>query len=439
MPITITAIDALDIRFPTSLELDGSDAMTSRPDYSAAYAIVRTDHPEGLDGHGLTFSIGRGNELCVEAIRSLAPLLVGRTLESIVDDLGAFWTSIASDDQLRWVGPEKGVIHLATAALVNAVWDLYAKVEGKPLWKLLADMTPEALVRCIPFRYIGDVLTPDEALAILRRLESTRAAREAEMRAVGYPAYTTSSGWLGYPDDKVRRLCRDGVASGWTHFKLKVGRDLADDLRRVRIVREEIGPDRVLMVDANQVWDVDEAIEWMRELAPARPLWIEEPTSPDDILGHARIARALEPLGIGVATGEHAHNRVMFKQFLQADAIAFCQIDACRLGGVNEVLAVLLMAAKAGVPVCPHAGGVGLCEYVQHLSIFDYIAVSGSLDGRVVEYVDHLHEHFVDPVVIANGRYQVPLAPGYSIEIKPSSLAEYTYPDGPIWADLARG
>ena len=438
MPITITAIDALDIRFPTSLELDGSDAMTSRPDYSAAYAIVRTDHPEGLDGHGLTFSIGRGNELCVEAIRSLAPLLVGRTLESIVDDLGAFWTSIASDDQLRWVGPEKGVIHLATAALVNAVWDLYAKVEGKPLWKLLADMTPEALVRCIPFRYISDVLTPDEALVILRRLESTRAAREAEMRAVGYPAYTTSSGWLGYPDDKVRRLCREGVAAGWTHFKLKVGRDLADDLRRVRIVREEIGPDRVLMVDANQVWDVDEAIEWMRELAPARPLWIEEPTSPDDILGHARIARALEPLGIGVATGEHAHNRVMFKQFLQADAIAFCQIDACRLGGVNEVLAVLLMAAKAGVPVCPHAGGVGLCEYVQHLSIFDYIAVSGSLDGRVVEYVDHLHEHFVDPVVIANGRYQVPLTPGYSIEIKPTSLAEYTYPDGPIWADLAR-
>lgn len=439
MPITITAIDALDIRFPTSLELDGSDAMTSRPDYSAAYAIVRTDHPEGLDGHGLTFSIGRGNELCVEAIRSLAPLLVGRTLESIVDDLGAFWTSIASDDQLRWVGPEKGVIHLATAALVNAVWDLYAKVEGKPLWKLLADMTPEALVRCIPFRYISDVLTPDEALVILRRLESTRAAREAEMRAVGYPAYTTSSGWLGYPDDKVRRLCREGVAAGWTHFKLKVGRDLADDLRRVRIVREEIGPDRVLMVDANQVWDVDEAIEWMRELAPARPLWIEEPTSPDDILGHARIARALEPLGIGVATGEHAHNRVMFKQFLQADAIAFCQIDACRLGGVNEVLAVLLMAAKAGVPVCPHAGGVGLCEYVQHLSIFDYIAVSGSLDGRVVEYVDHLHEHFVDPVVIANGRYQVPLTPGYSIEIKPSSLAEHTYPDGPIWTDLTRG
>jgi len=439
MPITITAIEAHDIRFPTSLELDGSDAMTSRPDYSAAYAIVRTDHPARLAGHGLTFTIGRGNELCVEAIRSLTPLLVGRTLESLMEDLGGFWSSLAGDDQLRWVGPEKGVIHLATAALVNAVWDLSAKVEGKPLWKLLADMTPEALVRCIPFRHISDALTPDEALAILRRLEPTRAAREAEIRAIGYPAYTTSSGWLGYPDDKVRRLCREGVADGWTHFKLKVGRDLADDIRRVRIVREEIGPDRELMVDANQAWDVDQAIAWMRELAFARPLWIEEPTSPDDVLGHARIARALEPLGIGVATGEHAHNRVMFKQLLQAEAIAFCQIDACRLGGVNEVLAVLLMAAKAGVPVCPHAGGVGLCEYVQHLSIFDYIAVSGSLDGRIVEYVDHLHEHFVDPVVITGGRYQVPDSPGYSIEIKPSSLAEYAYPDGSVWSALARG
>jgi L-fuconate dehydratase len=436
VPITITDAVALDIRFPTSLELDGSDAMNERPDYSAAYVTLRTDHPDGLEGHGLTFTTGRGNELCLAAIEALAPVVVGRTLDSITDDLGAFWTSLASEQQLRWVGPEKGVIHLATAALVNAVWDLYAKVEGKPLWKLLSDMSPEALVRCIPFRYISDLLTPDEALAILRRLEPSRDAREAEMRAVGYPAYTTSSGWLGYPDDKVRRLCREGVEAGWTHFKLKVGRDLADDQRRLRIVREEIGPDRVLMVDANQVWDVDQAIDWMRDLAFARPLWIEEPTSPDDILGHARVARALEPLGIGVATGEHAQNRVMFKQFLQADAIAFCQIDSCRLGGVNEVLAVLLMAAKTSVPVCPHAGGVGLCEYVQHLSIFDYIAVSGSLDRRVVEYVDHLHEHFVDPVVIEGGRYRAPLVPGYSIEMKPASLAAYRYPDGPVWTEL---
>jgi L-fuconate dehydratase len=436
VPVTITDVVALDVRFPTSLTLDGSDAMNGRPDYSAAYVVLRTDHPDGLEGHGLTFTTGRGNELCVAGIESLRDFVLGRTLESLTADLGAFWASIAQDEQLRWLGPEKGVIHLATAAIVNAVWDLYAKVERKPLWKLLVDMTPEEVVRCIPFRFITDALTPTEALELLQRNVGTKADREAEMRAVGYPAYTTSSGWLGYPDDKVRRLCREGVAAGWTHFKLKVGRDLADDIRRARIVREEIGPDRVLMVDANQVWEVDQAIAWMTELAEFRPWWIEEPTNPDDILGHARIARALEPFGIGVATGEHGQNRVLFKQLLQARAIGFCQIDSCRLGGVNEVLAVLLMAAKFGVPVCPHAGGVGLCEYVQHLAIFDYIAVSGSLESRVVEYVDHLHEHFVDPVVIRGGRYQAPLAPGYSIEMKPSSLAEFAYPDGARWVAL---
>jgi L-fuconate dehydratase len=438
VPVTITDVVALDIRFPTSLSLDGSDAMNGRPDYSAAYVVLKTDHPDGLEGHGLTFTTGRGNELCVAAIESLRGFVQGRTLESLTADLGVFWTSIAEDEQLRWLGPEKGVIHLATAAIVNAVWDLYAKVEGKPLWKLLVDMTPEELVRCVPFHYITDAITPEEALALLRAKVATRADREAEMRAAGYPAYTTSSGWLGYPDDKVRRLCREGVAAGWTHFKLKVGRDLADDIRRARIVREEIGPERVLMVDANQVWDVDQAIAWMTELAEFRPWWIEEPTSPDDILGHARIARALEPFGIGVATGEHGQNRVLFKQLLQADAISFCQIDSCRLGGVNEIIAVLLLAAKFGVPVCPHAGGVGLCEYVQHLAMFDYIAVSGSLQDRVVEYVDHLHEHFIDPVVIRAGRYQAPLAPGYSIQMKPSSLADYAYPDGAAWVALRR-
>ncbi len=436
MPVTITDVVTHDIRFPTSLTLDGSDAMNGRPDYSAAYVVLRTDHPDGLEGHGLTFTTGRGNELCVAAIESLRGFVEGRTLESLTDDLGAFWASIAEDEQLRWLGPEKGVIHLATAAIVNAVWDLFAKVERKPLWKLLVDMTPEALVRCIPFRYITDALTPDEALELLRRNVATKGEREREMRADGFPAYTTSSGWLGYSDDKVRRLCRDGVAAGWSHFKLKVGRDLADDIRRARIVREEIGPDRTLMVDANQVWDVDQAIAWMIELADFRPWWIEEPTNPDDILGHARIARALEPFGIGVATGEHGQNRVLFKQLLQARAIGFCQIDSCRMGGVNEILAVLLMAAKFGVPVCPHAGGVGLCEYVQHLAIFDYIAVGASLRGRVVEYVDHLHEHFLDPVVIRGGRYQAPTAPGYSIEMKPASLAAYAYPDGAAWVAL---
>lgn len=435
MSITITEVVTHDVRFPTSRTLDGSDAMNEAPDYSAAYVVLRTDDPTGLEGHGMTFTTGRGNELCVAAIEALGAGLVGRTLDSLTADLGAFYHDLVSDGQLRWVGPEKGVIHLATAALVNAVWDLYAKVEGKPLWKLIVDMTPEALVAAVPFRYITDALRPDEALDLLRRQAPGKAAREAQILAAGYPAYTTSIGWLGYSDDKVRRLCREGVAAGWRHFKLKVGRDLAEDVRRAAIVREEIGADRVLMVDANQAWDVDQAIEWMGHLAPYRPWWIEEPTSPDDVLGHARIARAMEPLGIGVATGEHCQNRVMFKQLFQADAIAIAQIDSCRLGGVNEILAVLLLAAKFGVPVCPHAGGVGLCEYVQHLAIIDFIAISGTMDGRVVEYVEHLHEHFVDPVVVRDGRYLAPKAPGYSITMHEASLARFAFPDGPVWTD----
>jgi L-fuconate dehydratase len=434
VPITITEVVALDVRFPTSDSLDGSDAMNQRPDYSAAYVTLRTDDPDGLEGHGITFTTGRGNELCVAAVEALRPLVAGRTLDSITADFAAFWYELVGDGQLRWVGPEKGVIHLATAAVVNAIWDLWAKVEGKPLWKLLVDLSPEELVRVIPFRYITDALRPDEALELLRRMAPGRSAREAEIRADGYPAYTTSAGWLGYPDDKVRRLSREGVAAGWRYFKVKVGADLADDVRRVAIVREEIGPDRVLMIDANQAWDVDQAIEWTRALAPSRPWWIEEPTSPDDILGHARIAQALAPLGIKVATGEHVHNRVMFKQFLQAGAMGICQVDSCRLGGVNEVLAVLLMAAKFGVPVCPHAGGVGLCEYVQHLAMFDYIAVSGSLEDRVVEYVDHLHEHFLAPVIVREGRYVAPDAPGYSITMRDDSLARFAFPDGAAWA-----
>lgn len=433
MPRTITRVVARDVRFPTSRSLDGSDAMNEAPDYSAAYALIETDAGDGLVGHGMTFTIGRGNEVCVKAIESLAPLVLGRTLEDITADMGRFWHGLVGESQLRWVGPEKGVIHLATAALVNAIWDLWAKVEAKPVWKLLADMSPEDIVRCIDFRHITDALTPAEALAILRRQAPGRAEREREMRAHGFPAYTTSAGWLGYSDSKLRALCRDGVAQGWTHFKQKVGADIEADLRRARILREEIGPDRVLMMDANQVWEVDEAIANMHRLAECRPWWIEEPLSPDDVLGHARVAAALRPLGIGVATGEHCHNRVMFKQFLQAGAMDFCQVDACRLGGVNEVLAVLLMAAKAGVPVCPHAGGVGLCELTQHLSIFDYIAVSGSLENRVLEYVDHLHEHFVDPVTIRHGRYMPPTAPGYSAALKPGSLHAYAYPDGAAW------
>jgi L-fuconate dehydratase len=429
---TITALDVLDIRFPTSRNLDGSDAMNPDPDYSAAYVILRTDAADDLEGHGLTFTIGRGTEVVVAAVEALRPLVVGRSVEATCADMGGFWRTLTGDSQLRWIGPEKGVIHMATAAVVNAAWDLFAKREGKPLWKLLADMTPDEIVDLVDFRYLTDALSRTEALDLLGRLAPTRLDRATELEHDGYPAYTTSVGWLGYPDDKIRRLCREALAEGWTKFKLKVGLDVEDDIRRIRIVREEIGPDLMLAVDANQRWDVPVAIDWMSRLAPFEPYWIEEPTSPDDILGHAAIARGVAP--IRVATGEHVHNRVMFKQFFQARAISVCQIDACRLAGVNEVVAVLLLAAKFGVPVCPHAGGVGLCELVQHLSAFDYIAVSGSMDGRVIEYVDHLHEHFVDPVVIRGGRYLLPSRPGYSAQIRTESLARYRYPDGPEWS-----
>lgn len=428
----ITSASVHDVRFPTSRTLDGSDAMHTAPDYSAAYVVLRTDAADGLDGHGLAFTLGRGTEIVVTAINALAPLVVGRKLEEITADMRGFWRSVTGEQQLRWIGPEKGAIHLASAALLNAVWDLYAKVERKPLWKLLADMTPEQLVACIDFRYISDALTPGEAVAILERMAPGRAGREAEMLRSGYPAYTTSAGWLGYSDEKLRALCRDAVAAGWTHVKMKVGQRIEDDVRRARIVREEIGPERRLMMDANQVWEVGDAIENVRRLAEFRPFWIEEPTSPDDVLGHAAIARAISP--IKVATGEHCQNRVIFKQLFQADAIGFCQLDACRLGGLNEVLAVLLLAAKFGVPVCPHAGGVGLCEYVQHISMFDYIAVSGSLENRVLEYVEHLHEHFVDPVVIKDGCYVAPSAPGYSIAMRSESVARFEYPNGPAWS-----
>jgi L-fuconate dehydratase len=430
---TIRELDVIDVRFPTSRSLDGSDAMNPDPDYSAAYVIVRDDATDGLEGHGLTFTIGRGTEVVVAAVEALRPLVLGRESQELFADMGGFWRDIVGDSQLRWIGPEKGVIHLATAAVVNAVWDLFAKRAGKPLWQLVSEMSPSDQVALIDFRYISDFLTPQMALARLERLAPTRAEREAELRRDGYPAYTTSVGWLGYPDDKVRRLCREALADGWTRFKMKVGADVADDIRRGRIIRDEVGPEAMLAVDANQRWDVGQAIDWMRQLVPIDPYWIEEPTSPDDILGHAAIARAVAP--IRVATGEHVHNRVMFKQLLQAEAIGVCQVDACRLGGVNEVLAVLLMAAEAGIPVCPHAGGVGLCELVQHLSVIDYLCVSGSLEGRMIEYVDHLHEHFLDPVVIRGGSYVVPTLPGYSAQMRPESLERYRYPDGAAWAD----
>ncbi|HDM8437448.1 enolase C-terminal domain-like protein [Yersinia enterocolitica] len=429
----IINIEVKDIRFPTSKNLDGSDAMNAISDYSATYVTLRTDANDDLVGNGLTFTIGRGNELCVQAVKSLSELFVqDRYLEDITANFGRYWHElVAGDCQLRWVGPEKGVIHLATAAIINAIWDLWAKKEGKPVWKLLADMSPEQLVNCVDFTYLIDVLTPEEAITMLRKVSTTKAQREEEMLRDGFPGYTTAAGWLGYSEEKMRTLARQAVADGWTHLKQKVGADIEQDIRRATILREELGWDYKLMMDANQIWDVDQAVENMRRLAAFDPWWIEEPTSPDDILGHAAIRQRIAP--IGVATGEHAHNRVMFKQMFQAGSLDFCQLDPARLGGLNEVLAVLLLAAKFNIPVCPHGGGVGLCQYSQNIVLFDYIAVSASLDKRVLEYVDHLHENFIEPITINRGRYMPPKLPGYSVTMKEESLARFEYPQGEEW------
>ncbi len=420
----ITGLKTFDLRFPTSQHLDGSDAMNPDPDYSAAYVILETDDGD-LTGHGLTFTIGRGNDICCAAIEAMRHLVVGLDLAWIRENPGRFWRHVTSDSQLRWIGPDKGAIHLATGAVVNAVWDLLAKQAGKPVWRLVAEMSPEEIVDIVDFRYLTDAITRDEALEILRKAEPGKKERIADLEAHGYPCYTTSAGWLGYPDDKLRRLCREAVAAGYTHVKLKVGRDLEDDIRRLTIAREELGPDRFLMIDANQVWDVDQAIDWVGKLAFAKPYFIEEPTSPDDIAGHRRIREAVAP--VKVATGEMCQNRIIFKQLIAGGAIDIVQIDACRIGGLNEVLGVLLMAAKFGLPVWPHAGGVGLCEYVQHLSMIDYVAVSGTKEGRVIEFVDHLHEHFVDPCVIREAAYMPPALPGFSIEMKPESIDSHVF------------
>lgn len=428
----ITGYEVRDIRFPTSKTLDGSDAMNPDPDYSAAYLILKTNIA-GLEGHGLTFTIGRGNDICTAAIREFMPGVLGRNLGDIKADMGAFWKELNSDSQLRWLGPEKGVMHISMGAVVNAVWDLYAKWQEKPLWQLVAEMSPEELVSCIDFTYITDLITPEKALLNLKAKEAGKKERIAVLKAHGYPAYTTSAGWLGYSDEKIRRLCREAVTDGWNFVKMKVGLDLEDDVRRATIIREEIGEDRFLMMDANQKWEVPQAIDHMKVLQQFNPLWIEEPTSPDDILGHKAIAEAVQP--VKVATGEHCQNRIMFKQFMTAGALDYCQIDSCRLAGVNEVLAVLLMADELDIPVCPHAGGVGLCEYVQHLAMIDYICISGTMEGRVVEYVDHLHEHFEAPVEIRNAAYMVPEAPGYSITMKEESMKTYSYPNGTYWSE----
>jgi L-fuconate dehydratase len=439
---TITGVRVEDVRFPTSATADGSDAMNKDGDYSAAYVVLETDAPDPADpggaplgGYGLTFTIGRGNDIVAEAARQQAAALVGRDVDELAADMGAVYRDLTADSQLRWLGPEKGVVHLSLAAVLNAAWDLVARRAGKPLWRVLVDMTPEELVDIADLRYLSDALTRDEALAILRAREDTRQERIANLERTGYPVYTTSAGWLGYSDAKLRRLCQEAVDAGYHHVKLKVGANLDEDVRRLAIAREVLGPDRALMIDANQVWDVPQAIEWMGELAKFDPLWIEEPTSPDDILGHAAVRRAVAP--IGVATGEHCHNRVMFKQLFQADAIDYCQLDTGRLASINEIVAVLLLAAKFGVPVCPHAGGVGLCEMVQHVSVLDYVAIGGDLTGRVTEYVDHLHEHFTDPCIVADRgagtAYVLPSRPGYSTQMYEESLEEFRFPHGTYW------
>ena len=430
-----TALDTYDIRFPTSRSLDGSDAMNPDPDYSAAYLVLRTDADDALEGHGFTFTIGRGNDVQVAAINALRHYVVGRPVDQVCADPGSLSRTLIGDSQLRWLGPEKGVMHMAIGAVINAVWDLAAKREGKPLWQLLADADPEWLASQVDYRYLTDALSYAEAVDLCRRGKEGAAERAAQLRDRGYPAYTTSPGWLGYSDDKLTRLARQAVADGFTQIKLKVGAALADDDRRMKVARAAVGPDVRIAIDANQRWDVMQAIAWIRELERFDPYWVEEPTSPDDILGHSLIRQSVAP--VKVATGEHVQNRVVFKQLIQARALDIVQIDSARVGGVNENLAILLLAAKHNLPVCPHAGGVGLCELVQHLSMFDYVALSGTTRDRVIEYVDHLHEHFMSPVRIVNGNYAAPGAPGFSAQMHASSISEYTYPDGGFWsADL---
>ncbi|MEW1722695.1 enolase C-terminal domain-like protein [Streptomyces sp. NPDC093109] len=422
---TITSVSTADVRFKTSASLDGSDAMNADPDYSAAYVVIRTDAPDGHEGHAFAFTIGRGNDVQVAAIQMLEGHLLGREVEPLLDDMSEAWRILAYDSQLRWLGPEKGIMHMAIGAVLNALWDLKAKRAGLPLWQLLARMTPEQIADLVDYRYLTDALTRDEAIGILRRAEAGRAERERILLAEGYPAYTTSPGWLGYSDEKLARLCREALDAGFPQIKLKVGADLDDDIRRMRIAREICGDGYPIAIDANQRWGVADAIEWVRALAPFDVAWVEEPTSPDDILGHAAIARGIAP--VPVATGEHVHNRIMVKQFLQAGALEVLQIDAARVGGVNENIAHLLMAAKFGTRVCPHAGGVGLCEAVQHLSMFDFVAVSGTTEDRMIEFVDHLHEHFVTPTVVRGGRYIAPTAPGAGTEMHAASVEAHRW------------
>lgn len=435
--LSIITINAQDVRFPTSLNSDGSDAMHKDPDYSCVYVKIKTSDPE-LIGYGMTFTLGRGTEIVMQAVKSMSYLVTGRFIPELFSHFGEFWRELTSETQLRWIGPEKGVMHLATAAIINALWDLWGRIEGKPIWKLLVDMEPELLVSTIDFRYITDVISKEEAVVMLKSKQVGQEERLEDLRHNGYPAYTTQVGWIGYSDEKIRSLCKEYLGKGYTAFKIKVGQKLENDIKRCQLVRNEIGNKNYLMLDANQVWDVNEAISWMKQLAQFKPLWIEEPTSPDDILGHATIAKALEKYDIGVATGEMCANRVMFKQFMQANGLKYCQIDSARIGGVNEILCVYLMAAKLGIKICPHAGGVGLCEMVRHLQFWDYVSLSASKEGKWIEFVDQQHEHFIDPAIVKDACYVAPNIAGYSTEFKAEALLKYQFPDGSEWQKLLK-
>lgn len=427
----ITSATTHDVRFPTGQHGHGSDAMNKDPDYSAAYLILETDNAD-LSGHSLVFTIGRGNDLQCQAVQDLARDIVGERVEDLIDRIGDIGRELVRDSQIRWLGPEKGIPHMAAGGVINALWDLICKSEGKPLWQVLSHLSPEQLTGLIDFRHISDALSPNEALQIFRDMEPERSRNEAILLETGLPAYTTTPGWLGYTDETMIRLAHEALADGFRFIKMKVGGSLENDKHRMALMRETVGPDITLAIDANQVWDVPDAIAWVNGLGDDKIHWVEEPTSPDDILGHKAIQDGIAP--IRVATGEHVHNRIMVKQLLQAGAISFLQIDATRVAGVNENIALIAMAKKFGVPVCPHAGGVGLCEMVQHLAMFDAVAVSGHHADRVVEFVDHLHEHFVVPTQIENAHYRAPLAAGIGAEMKPESIRDFHFPDGKEWS-----
>ncbi len=428
--VSITAATVTDLRFPTSRTLDGSDAMNPDPDYSAAYLELSTSEP-GLTGCGFVFTIGRGNDIQAAAVEVVADRLVGRELDGLLENPSAVNRELNWDSQLRWLGPDKGVMHMAVGAAMNAVWDLRCKREGRPLWSTLSHLEPAEVVALVDWTYLSDFLDPAQAREILEERRSERDSRIADLRRDGLAAYTTSPGWLGYSDDKLERLCRQALDDGFNTIKLKVGADLDNDCRRLGIARTAIGPDTALAIDANQRWSVPDAIAAIGRFAEFNLRWVEEPTHPDDVVGHATIAKAVHP--VPIATGEHLANPTLAKQLLQLGGAQILQIDATRVGGVHDLVAMILLAARAGVDVIPHAGGVGLCEAVQHFAFFNAISVAADPSQLALEYVDHLHEHLDQPVEVTSGRYRLPTQPGAGTAFRPGTAAAFAYPCGTEW------